>query len=616
MPVKQPPFTTDKTYFAHDVRNWIAAHPSVPPWTTDQINNTIDTLWFADRQLQIRPQYRAHMQDAANNMNLANLIPGAMAIPQNPYTEGEKNHAKRYRTLPQPAAGVAAPAAPVAQIAPAMALGAITAVGVAPAAPPVASQAAPSAASGLAPSLYWYPFDFHPRLPWDDESDIPELPNFEGVRRPSEAPRECDEFLRSGILRHQEDDADWRGQKVLGFGNFGVAGLWVQLDAQNNVIEQIVAKDCNPWTREKWRDPVHWRDRLPREIANHRRIDRRRSQNSNREMAYRNLVEHRGYRLMMRKRRYRLYLKYYSGGHLEKALQPVFEDWVLGKGQEWDFDDPNCFDDLNQIPEELIWHVFQSLVRACLFLQYGTSDPAVTAPEPDWRPITHADITMGNIFIEPRDPSDDFDLSNVVLADYGESFFPLEIPPRNADEPLYPSDNPVDYVHECSSTRRPYEQHFAREDENGILIPINEKTDVWMIGAVIWRLLSYNTDDRGPVREDLEAEVEVVEVDENGQPTRQLKDVPIKVPISMGDSTDVLTEAAMLPSVSEFFPMAANWTAELKRLVRECLNYGPGDRLTLHQLNEDIEAHLASNPVLQEGPELLDTAGERMEGIE
>lgn len=346
----------------------------------------------------------------------------------------------------------------------------------------------------------------------------------------------------------------------------------------------MVMKDCKPDDIDWW-DHTRWRDRLPREIAIHRRIDRGRTQHADRETAYRNLVKHKGYRLMMRKRRYRLYQKYYAGGDLYKALGSRFSPWGSASGLNNKGRLAEDYQDLQQVQEDLIWHVFRNLVKACLFLQYGTSDRNATAPVPGWDPITHRDVHIGNVFIESRDRSDQ--LPHIVLADYGESFFPLANPAPEAGQLPNPSDNPTWYVlprDMKGSLRNPPEVCRVKHFTNGEEIPINEKSDVWKIGAAIWQIITHNRDINNVFRED------VLRTGPDGQPTN------IKWPVRK-QIRHPLHQMAILPVDHIFYPSSIGYSQRLRDLVRGCVEYDPRNRWTLRELYRQIKQHLRTHPI-------------------
>lgn len=90
-----------------------------------------------------------------------------------------------------------------------------------------------------------------------------------------------------------------------------------EVDEQFNVVDRMVVKDnATAAKRDAWRDPKNWRDRLPREIAIHRRIETRRTKGPD---AFQYIIKYRGHRLLMSKRRFRLYLDFASGGGIGPA---------------------------------------------------------------------------------------------------------------------------------------------------------------------------------------------------------------------------------------------------------------------------------------------------------
>jgi hypothetical protein len=71
------------------------------------------------------------------------------------------------------------------------------------------------------------------------------------------------------------------------------------------ILEIRCQRDKTSTVPAQWRDPSLWRDQKPREIRIHQRIDENRAHAVVGPAGnYDNLVEHDGYRLMMRQRRY------------------------------------------------------------------------------------------------------------------------------------------------------------------------------------------------------------------------------------------------------------------------------------------------------------------------
>jgi len=177
--------------------------------------------------------------------------------------------------------------------------------------------------------------------------------------------------------------------------------------------------------KSHWRDPCLWREQLPCEIRMHQLVDDGRVVSDNADepadSAYKTLVRHHGYRLMMTQRRYRIFFDYYEGGDLWHALEKhcsrlnkiVYtyqgdQPWL---DTEWD-EDFRCYRNsegesgeaglLAKIPEGLILRIASSLVQACQILHFGqVSQGGVQNTTPEWKPIKHCDIRLDNIFIKP-----------------------------------------------------------------------------------------------------------------------------------------------------------------------------------------------------------------------
>ena len=73
----------------------------------------------------------------------------------------------------------------------------------------------------------------------------------------------------------------------------------------------MVIKETENFKPSYWRDPMIWRDRLPQEIRIHQLVEERRAADP---AMCRHLIHMRAYRLLMRQRKYRLYLDLCTGG--------------------------------------------------------------------------------------------------------------------------------------------------------------------------------------------------------------------------------------------------------------------------------------------------------------
>jgi hypothetical protein len=137
-----------------------------------------------------------------------------------------------------------------------------------------------------------------------------------------------------------------------------------------------VVKDTRYSGYADWRDPKNWRNRVLREIRIHQLVEERRKVEPD---MCRYLVRYLGHRLLMRQRRYRTYLEHHEAGNLYNAMSDHYDDITS-----------------QRLPEAFIWYMVKALATACLVLQTGT-----TADEPvkAWKPITHLDLVLGNVFL-------------------------------------------------------------------------------------------------------------------------------------------------------------------------------------------------------------------------
>jgi hypothetical protein len=167
-------------------------------------------------------------------------LPNPHFLRNQPCTQADVTFAKANHVFPQPAAGVAggaAPAGPIIGGAGGHARGAAGAAlpggggvtGPEPIPPPV-----PPVAAQL-PTPY-YPFDFWPAPPWQQNPDTSIWPTLHQLQNKVGE----HSFLRTwGHLnvQHDPNEVGWYGVKFLGVGGFGSAGLWVHVNAHNSITE-------------------------------------------------------------------------------------------------------------------------------------------------------------------------------------------------------------------------------------------------------------------------------------------------------------------------------------------------------------------------------------------
>lgn len=216
------------------------------------------------------------------------------------------------------------------------------------------------------------------------------------------------------------------------------------------MLQKMVIKEAKPFTASQWRDPKNWHDRLPREIRIHQLVEERRSVEPD---SCRHLVRSRGHRLWMRSRRYRLYLDFYPGGDLRRAMKNYAENWT----KEEEDSEFNREEDLS---EGFIWYTIKSLATACLLLHRGTlSDNELFG----WKPITHLDLQLPNVLLDISNPKEGnytgSEPSYVpILADFGISF----LSPGGHGSTL--SDPPEDFTPNFDTRYPPVSFYFTLLD--------------------------------------------------------------------------------------------------------------------------------------------------------
>ncbi|KAH6882458.1 hypothetical protein BKA58DRAFT_447083 [Alternaria rosae] len=429
----------------------------------EQRNWTISTIRAGDRD--VTDHYTSQIQHAGGRGKAVSPgLPDANPIPVDPFTATDVNHAKTTQTMP---ASTPTPT------------------------PTSAPTPTPAAAVPVPVYVSSNLHEFWPRLPW---SPVPKPPPFD---------------MQQNRVTHAStnDNSLWHGIKLLGFGSYGAAGLWVEADAANNICDRMVIKEAKASTPGRWREPKNWRDRLLQETRIHQLLEELRAANS---AMCRHIIRLRAHRLWMEERRYRLYIDLHSGGDINRAMTFCVRNW----------EKENPLTRTFFIPEGLVWYTIKALGTACLVLREGTIDDTLVD---GWRPITHLDLQLPNVLLDvytPRIPevkekskagssksarlnradTDDWraEMPPVmpILADFGISFFS----PNHDDCPI--TDNPNDYVIHETDTRYPPEMH---QQDPPYFLKLNEKTDVWGIDNIAWRLLcNKQAGNGGPVRCDSE----------------------------------------------------------------------------------------------------------------
>ncbi|KAH7092316.1 hypothetical protein FB567DRAFT_625350 [Paraphoma chrysanthemicola] len=257
------------------------------------------------------------------------------------------------------------------------------------------------------------------------------------------------------------------------------------------------------------------------------------------------------------------------------------------------------------IDEAFIWHVFDSLANALLVLKNGSG---IEVEGKEWKEIIHKDLYTSNIFVKPPKDSEgkvldlpsskpdclieytQDDFPQIVLADWDQAFFDLQSgDDAYADSPLhyainesannipevgarYPpvlilsstKTNSMDILLLTPKTQELYWDYAGHTPD---VTKFASKTDVWGLGQIIWNLIMQTTSNQFPFFDSSTSSGTLLV---NGEPYAN-------------------PTAENFLSGATPFEAAAQYTDELKDLVRECLRYGMQDRPEI----EDVKRRTA-----------------------
>ena len=202
---------------------------------------------------------------------------------------------------------------------------------------------------------------------------------------------------------------------------------------------------------------------------------------------------------------------------------------------------------INQhVPEPLIWHIFESLVNAGLFMEQG----GVDQPRAGWTQILHRDFKPQNAFLglhpDPASGRSDWAAyPTIKLGDYGLA---VEILPQD-------DRNPFDFVDAGTLGYQAPEQIDDPDDDNPP--PLTAKTNVFGVGITVMQLMD-------PFHH--------VGVQDNWDAARAGSDDPADFPHLNAQA-------------------AANYSNELLNRVYACVEYGQNDRPSFDHVRAAILSH-------------------------
>ncbi|KAJ6267549.1 kinase-like domain-containing protein [Bipolaris maydis] len=373
---------------------------------------------------------------------------------------------------------------------------------------------------------------------------------------------------------------EWRGGRCLGKGSDGITGLLLTHNHANCIKQRVVVKEVRP-ENNGWRDPIEWRNQLPREISTHLQIEEAREAVNG--VGFENIVQCYGYHLDVQNCYYRLYLEYCPGRDVHNSLQKHFNDMGKHKyGSSESFESSQNSQAIEKkslllLTERFVAWLMLQLVKACYVLRTGY--PIAQHNQGirrGWKPITHCDIKLNNIFVKPPEfrPAEGQpeDYPTLVIGDFGRSFTNMD-PSHSLTGDNLP-DGPIS-ISRNRDNPHAYEQQNVIYDENGTPIPLSEWTDVWQIGHMGYNLIMNGTEDQhGPLRlvprdEDDDGDDD----DDNDKNIGYFADKRNPGPTNT-DTSQPFDDARQ-------FPTCVNYSAGLNNLIANCLNWDPQQRPTL-----------------------------------
>ncbi|KAF2867763.1 hypothetical protein BDV95DRAFT_646830 [Massariosphaeria phaeospora] len=327
---------------------------------------------------------------------------------------------------------------------------------------------------------------------------------------------------------HEMPDVDARRWHGVHFlGEGGFGKVGLWIETnENNIIVDRMAVKEVKTKHTTFTSPLHWRDRLILDIAMQERISL--------QGGHPNIIKYRGHRMNMSQWTYRLYSQFCEYGDLNQLLSTYLKPWH------------KRYDD----------HV-DRLER----IQAGE------------------EVDEGSLFlIQSPSNSSDFDLAFFELQREGDVF----------------KDNPGQYCRE------------AGPNEDNILLPewfhnyheisdrsgqtINASSDVYMIGALMWRLIIHSWSRSGP-RIDCSSDSHPLCADKL---TSEAMGDLIYTKEGVKYSSDDLHTRIF--SGKPPFEAPTSYSPKLLDLVRSCLEFDQTKRATLEGLKEEIAAATENPP--------------------
>lgn len=166
----------------------------------------------------------------------------------------------------------------------------------------------------------------------------------------------------------------WVHMKEIGAGGFGIANLYAQRNAQNEITDRILVKDSFHQAAE-WGSILFWhgdpRDKLARKPMEIKAMEMLLGKPGGSESVNpKNIVQLRSQSVNHYQMSTRMIMNFCGLGSLRNLLEE-YAAWGTS------------------IPEPFIWHAFEALANACILMKYGNMGEQQTDRRVDWEQIVH-----------------------------------------------------------------------------------------------------------------------------------------------------------------------------------------------------------------------------------